>query len=751
MPIAITTTRLPLARTGEYYEFALTVTGAVGTVVFSRTGDLPNGLTFNTATGVLSGIPDDDLGFYITFDAEDDNGPTGNPQAFHLKVLPLLDNTKPSIVIMGDSIANSQGVPPKTKGIKAKIQNLIGDAFDVMPFGFDGQQIPALNGFFPYYGDLVYDGDRPVEFFVFEGGVNDIQANTLGAGTMTGEQLADRLQTALDTAKAKGYRTVAQTITAWGGLGNDEPLRLAANAIIADPAFDADLLCDWGGDARFNSLVATADTDYYSSDTVHPSEAGLQAWAEILLTAIGADSGLELLAVFDCDAVYEPGTSIVPKNIPFGGTGTRGFEWFLNEVSVSTSQNPTISGVGPGEHELRLDVTTAADGTVSKTRTFRMKSVGDVGGGTMTPSFAEIAEGESVELVVANVTSPIFRVVEGPGNLTGVSGNNATYNDVSPHGTALVEAAEDIYASVGGGTVGSAQEWHQTAVGSPQVVFEPQLNNVGDYITMQIPNRFANNSTIGLYEQATSNRWYIKPDGKVYQVAGGVTTEQDTGNVWAEDDGITFAIINGGGDQKILVLQNATPLVVCANAKNPGFHLFAAIYSEDTIGQTPSADITYKRPTVGGAGVANWRAASALIDVGSAPSGTFSLNTTDDELEATDTLVIEDSGTGHDSKQWRIDNAAYEDQPVSASNEPNLTAFLRMGENTITRQLQNNFGEVTHSVTFTVVPKNVNVGNVNEYAFPDLAAGMVVKGSVKGYDTSGNASDPSNTAEITVI
>jgi hypothetical protein len=71
-PVAISSTTLPPGRTGAAYATALVATGGSGAYVWTLTaGELPGGLSFAAATGVLSGTPLQPGTFPITIAARD--------------------------------------------------------------------------------------------------------------------------------------------------------------------------------------------------------------------------------------------------------------------------------------------------------------------------------------------------------------------------------------------------------------------------------------------------------------------------------------------------------------------------------------------------------------------------------------------------------------------------------------------------------------------------------------------------------
>jgi hypothetical protein len=76
--ITVSPGTLPGATAGTAYSQAFTQTSGIGTVTWSLTGTLPTGMSFDTATGVLSGTPLQTGSFPLTVTATDANGCTGS-------------------------------------------------------------------------------------------------------------------------------------------------------------------------------------------------------------------------------------------------------------------------------------------------------------------------------------------------------------------------------------------------------------------------------------------------------------------------------------------------------------------------------------------------------------------------------------------------------------------------------------------------------------------------------------------------
>ncbi|HET6896991.1 MAG TPA: putative Ig domain-containing protein, partial [Vicinamibacteria bacterium] len=83
--ISVDPATIPNGTAGSAYSQTFTHTGGIGTVTFALTGTLPTGLSFDTATGVLSGTPTQLGTFNITVTATDANGCPGS-RAYTLAV-----------------------------------------------------------------------------------------------------------------------------------------------------------------------------------------------------------------------------------------------------------------------------------------------------------------------------------------------------------------------------------------------------------------------------------------------------------------------------------------------------------------------------------------------------------------------------------------------------------------------------------------------------------------------------------------
>ena len=74
--LTITTTSLPPGQVGVPYSQALAATGGTGPYTWSVTfGRLPNGLSLNPSTGVISGTPTSSYGGFMTFLVTDSGSP----------------------------------------------------------------------------------------------------------------------------------------------------------------------------------------------------------------------------------------------------------------------------------------------------------------------------------------------------------------------------------------------------------------------------------------------------------------------------------------------------------------------------------------------------------------------------------------------------------------------------------------------------------------------------------------------------
>ena len=75
------------ATAGTAYSLSVTASGAIGTVSYTYTGTLPNGLNFNTSTGVISGTATIAGSSAITVSATDANGATVSTNSFTISVV----------------------------------------------------------------------------------------------------------------------------------------------------------------------------------------------------------------------------------------------------------------------------------------------------------------------------------------------------------------------------------------------------------------------------------------------------------------------------------------------------------------------------------------------------------------------------------------------------------------------------------------------------------------------------------------
>lgn len=89
---------LPAGAVSAAYSQSLAVTGGIGTISYALSGTLPRGLSFDGATGLLSGTPTQAGTFPLSFTATDSSpAGSGGPQK--------VSNTQLSLVITGTSIA----------------------------------------------------------------------------------------------------------------------------------------------------------------------------------------------------------------------------------------------------------------------------------------------------------------------------------------------------------------------------------------------------------------------------------------------------------------------------------------------------------------------------------------------------------------------------------------------------------------------------------------------------------------------
>ncbi|MCS7026333.1 MAG: putative Ig domain-containing protein [Bryobacteraceae bacterium] len=98
--LTISLENLPVATVGLDYRVSLTASGVTGALTWSISGSLPDGLTFNSATGVISGTPRASGAFPITISVRDASG-ASDSRSFSLQVNPLV---LPAIVISPENV-----------------------------------------------------------------------------------------------------------------------------------------------------------------------------------------------------------------------------------------------------------------------------------------------------------------------------------------------------------------------------------------------------------------------------------------------------------------------------------------------------------------------------------------------------------------------------------------------------------------------------------------------------------------------
>lgn len=755
MSIAIASTNFPLVKSGEFFQFDINTTGATGavtpTIVY---GALPNGLAFvthptNNQIIRIEGTADDELGNPFTIRATDSLGYA--EQAYTAQVTEPLDTSKPLIVITGDSIAESVGVAApedrKTQGIGAQVRRFLPD-FNICVFGWSGYQYGGIQGFYDDYAEVAYDAARPQNFFVLEGGTNDIQVDTAGANTLTAEQLAARGQVILDLAQATGFATIVNTIPAFllDGYPFDDALRLATNALYRAGGY-ADFVSDMGANPKFDTEEKTLDPRIYF-DGIHPTAEGMRFWAHDIIKAIGQAEGLPLKALFDLDlSVIRDGQTLSPINMPFGGAGTKSYEWFIDDVSVSTDENPDLTGIAPGDHVLRLEVTDD-ETTASYEMDFIVSAVGDVGDGQITPSAAQLGYDESIELEVSGVTDPIWRLRQGSGTLE-PDGSLAVYTDETPHNTAIIEAAETMWNTPPIGSINANDEWVQTEVATGAVNLKPTLNEVGDKVKFYINPAWNAASKVSVQEGGSGSEWWVAGNGDVKSFKGGITLTFATGLTGIEI--VEFERIAGN---KMKITVDGVSYESPHTFLGIGFPLNPRINSQDALSELP---FTWDRPDVSGDGITNYNQGVSVLQIVALPVGGFSVN--DVTLIAGQPLEITDESENAVTIQWRITNSFYTNQLVATGATPNLSQFLKMNDNVIKQTVSNSAGTaepVEHTVTVSArtvqipnTPENIVDGRVI-CQLTGIAPGIVLKGSDCAVDTQGNRSSNSNEDSETI-
>ena len=120
--ITVNPPTIPPATTGAPYSQAFTHVTGLGTVVWSLTGTLPAGLTFNTTTGILSGTPTQTGSFPFTVTATDSNSCAGS-RAYTL-VVSIPAQAAAPMALSIDFGGNGVLQPGETAGMRPTWQNV---------------------------------------------------------------------------------------------------------------------------------------------------------------------------------------------------------------------------------------------------------------------------------------------------------------------------------------------------------------------------------------------------------------------------------------------------------------------------------------------------------------------------------------------------------------------------------------------------------------------------------------------------
>lgn len=134
------TLEIPPASAGEPFASTVTVTGAAQPITYTLTGDLPAGLTFDPATGAISGTPTGVGSFPITLTVTDANGYSQSATAeIEISATVTLSlSASPTAATFGESIELEAGITSAASNIAGTVVFIVD--------GADYASVPTTGG-----------------------------------------------------------------------------------------------------------------------------------------------------------------------------------------------------------------------------------------------------------------------------------------------------------------------------------------------------------------------------------------------------------------------------------------------------------------------------------------------------------------------------------------------------------------------------------------------------------------------------
>ena len=222
----------------------------------------------------------------------------------------------------------------------------------------------------------------------------------------------------------------------------------------------------------------------------------------------------------------------------------------------------------------------------------------------LTPATASIALSATQALVAAGFTtgSPkYFRLVSGLGSLSGVYGNNVTYNGSSSATVALVRAESELWdLAYVPGTTSNSDNSVSGVVGQRAIGF-PIVTGLNSTMTWTIPSSWHTDAIVGWREESSGQTWRLHGNG---DIKFGVTTVS-TGFSFTTGDVIEFKQVASSKVELRNVTTSGTPYQWATGHSGLGMKI------DLSWGNTA----TYN-PPIQSVPMTNWEYADSTITVG---------------------------------------------------------------------------------------------------------------------------------------